>query len=276
MAQQPDEVADDATAAIRSDIERTRARIAATVDAIEGRLRPSRLMSNASRAVQDVAAHPVETMRVHPVPTIGVVMALIALAVAMYRRHARHALTMVASLLALGGPATTLYAQAAADLPPTVTASGCVVQAASTAGAPPTGHEQAAATGLTLTRATLSTSEVGSRRSAVPGSLPSGSGTGTTDSASPRGAARVEQSFWLVGAKAAELLRFLGRRVELTGTIDDRLSPNPGGEPVTDTGAAAARRAPTAPADPPAVAHPSAPTRAISVKTFRLVGGTCS
>ena len=114
--------------------------------------------------------------------------------------------------------------QAAPAPPPPITAVGCIAQAPDKAAAPPTGHEQEAAKGLTLARATTRAPN-----------------------------ARVEQSFWLVGAKAAEMLRFLGRKVEVTGTIDEKLAPNPGGP-----------------------AHPLAPTRAISVSTFRVLDEACS
>src|SRR4029453_17862015 len=86
--------------------------------------------------------------------------------------------------------------QAAPTPPPPITAGGCIAPAPDNAVAPPTGHEQEAAKGLTLTRATTRAPN-----------------------------ARVEQSFWLVGAKAAEMLRFLGRKVEVTGTIDEKLVP---------------------------------------------------
>ena len=175
---------------------------------------------------------------------------------------------MLAALFLAG--AWTL--QAASSPPPPITAMGCVAQAPNDAAAPPTGHEQAAAKGLTLTGATTRADQR-TGRSAVPGSQPSGTGTGTTDGNTPR-AVRVEQTFWLVGAKAAEMLRFLGRRVEVTGTIDEKLAANPGG--VADAGASAARRAATAPPDQPVTAHPSAPTRAISVNTFRVLDETCS
>ena len=114
--------------------------------------------------------------------------------------------------------------QAAPTPPPPITAVGCIAPAPDNAAAPPTGHEREAAKGLTLTRATTRAPN-----------------------------ARVEQSFWLVGAKAAEMLRFLGRKVEVTGTIDEKLVPNPGGS-----------------------AHPLAPTRAISVSTFRVLTEACS
>jgi hypothetical protein len=150
------------------------------------------------------------------------------------------------------------------------------VQSPDDAAAPATGHEQAAAKGLTLTRATVPT-RGSAPRSAVPGSQPAGIGTGTTDRATTRGAAvDAEQSFWIVGAKAAEMLRFLGRRVEVTGTLDERLAANPGRQSVTDAGSAAARRAATAPPEAPSAAHPSAPTRAISVSAFRVLAGACS
>ena len=57
--------------------------------------------------------------------------------------------------------------------------------------------------------------------------------------------------------------------------LDERLAANPGRPAITDAGSSASRRAATAPPDPPASAHPSAPTRAISVTTFRAVEGSC-
>jgi len=173
-----------------------------------------------------------------------------------------------------------LASQNTPGAPPDVTAVGCVSQQPDTAAAPPTGHEQGAATGLSITRATLKSKDGRTPgappRSAVPGSVPAGSGSGTTDSAAPAGASTtIEQSFWLVGAKAAELTRFVGHRVEVVGTIDARLDANPGTPRVTDAGSANARRSSTAPADPPATAHPSAPTRALAVTSFRVLGEAC-
>ena len=171
--------------------------------------------------------------------------------------------------------------QAAPGAPPDVTAVGCIAHQPDTEAAPPTGHEQGAATGLSITRATVKSGDGrnpgDAPRSAVPGSVPSGSGSGTTaGSAAPRGAsAPIEQSFWLVGAKAAELTRFVGQRVEVVGAIDTRLDTNAGTPRITDAGAAAPRRSTTAPPEPPASAHPSAPTRAIAVTSFRVLGEGC-
>lgn len=160
---------------------------------------------------------------------------------------------LLALLLTLPGTARVPGTQsAAAPAPPSITATGCVGQLPDNPAAPPTGHEQAAAKGLTLTRAN------------VPGR-------------DTRGAPAVtELSFWIVGTQAAELLRVVGRRVEVTGTLDERLAANPGRPAITDAGASSSRRAATAPPDPPVAAHPSAPTRAISVTTFRVVEGGCS
>ena len=186
------------------------------------------------------------------------------------------ALAPIAAFVVLAAPSRELRAQTSTP-PVNITAVGCLAQLPDSAAAPPTGHEQDAAKGLALTRvAAPRDASANTPRSAVPGSLPAGSGTGTTDSATPRPAAREEQSFWLVGSKAPELLRLLGRRVEVTGPIDERLAPNPGNQSITDAGAAAARRSTTAPTEPPATAHPSAPTRAISVSTFRLLNENCS
>jgi hypothetical protein len=170
-------------------------------------------------------------------------------------------------------------AQQESKVPEDVIATGCVGQMQDTAAAPATGHEQGAAKGLTLSRATLKLSDgraVGAPPpSAVPGSLPTGGGSGSTDAATSRAPLPVEQSFWLVGSKSAELIRFVGKRVELTGTVDERLTPNPGMPNVTDAGSAAARRAVTAPPESPVTAHPSAPSRSISVISFRVVGESC-
>ena len=183
----------------------------------------------------------------------------------------------VTALLIGIAAARAVEAQAKPEVTPNITAVGCVTQSPDTAAAPPTGHEQGAAKGLTLARATIKSSDgrvVGAPpRSAVPGSVPAGAGSGTTDAAVTRQAAPVEQSFWLVGAKSGELTRFLGRRVEVAGTIDERLAANPG---TTDAGAAAARRAATAPPEAPSTAHPSAPTRAISVLSFRVLDQGCA
>jgi hypothetical protein len=183
-------------------------------------------------------------------------------------------------LAGASGGSRVLHAQPPAKAPAGLTVVGCLAQLADSPSAPPTGHEQDAAKGLALTRVTVPPRDArgNAPRSAVPGSSPSGFGSGTTDGNSPRptAAARDEQSFWIVGNKAPELLRLLGRRVEVTGPLDQRLAPNPGNQNVTDAGAAAARRAATAPDEPPTTAHPSAPTRAISVSTFRLLDGACS
>jgi len=202
--------------------------------------------------------------------------------VASYRAAARPLIVLGAVIGAMSAATThTLASQAVPGAPPDVTAIGCVAQQPDTASAPPTGHEQGAATGLSITRATVKSKD-GSNpaappRSAVPGSVPAGSGSGTTaGSPAARGASTtIEQSLWLVGAKSAELTRFVGQRVEVVGTIDTRLDTNAGTPRITDAGAAAARRSSTAPADPPATAHPSAPTRALAVTSFRVLGEAC-
>jgi len=197
------------------------------------------------------------------------------------RRAAR---PLVAFAVVIGAASAAPHGRAAQPVPapaPEVTAIGCVAQLLDTAAAPPTGHEQGAATGLTLTRARVTLRDAGGGgappRSAVPGSLPAGSGSGTTpDSAGKSGAATVEQSLWVVGTKSAELTRFVGKRVEAVGVIDTRLEPNPGTPKVTDAGAAGARRSTAAQPEPPALAHPSAPTRALSVTSFRVLDEACS
>lgn len=160
----------------------------------------------------------------------------------------------VSALLAVVAAAPVLEAQRAPADTPNITAAGCLAQSPDAAAAPPTGHEEAAARGLTLERASVKSTDGRATRAPAPSAVP------------------VEQSFWLVGAKSAELTRFVGKRVEIAGTIDERLTANPG---TADAGAAAARRAATAPPDAPSTAHPSAPKRAISVLSFRVLDGSC-
>jgi len=94
------------------------------------------------------------------------------MAVTSTRRLVGIASALLMALTAARG----LEAQRAA-VAPTVTAVGCITQSPDTAAAPPTGHEQGAAKGLTLTRATLKPGDGRATgtppRSAVPGSEPS-------------------------------------------------------------------------------------------------------
>ena len=159
-----------------------------------------------------------------------------------------------------------------------VSATGCLLQRDSKE-SPAVGHEQEGARGLTLTQAVIKDADGRApgvtRRSATPGSLPSGSGTGTTDRvATPSGNPRdpAERSFWIVGPKAPELLRALGHRVEIVGTLEARDVTNPG--TAADAGASA-RRSSSAPPEPSGASHRSAPSQVITVVSFRLLGGDC-
>ena len=87
----------------------------------------------------------------------------------------------------------------------------------------------------------------------------------TPDSVATKGApATAEQSLWVVGAKSAELTRFVGKRVEVVGVIDARLRVQSWQPRVTDAGAR--RAAPIGHGSARATSHArirSAPTRAI-------------
>ena len=140
--------------------------------------------------------------------------------------------------------------------------------------APPVGHEQEAARGLSLTQVTMRTDDPTTlTRSAVPGSLPTGSGSVTIpETSTRRGAVSEQQAFWLVGDKAIELSRFVDRQAEVLGRFDERDAANPGD---TDAGAVPERRSTAAPPPRPAPAHPSAPTRILRVVSFRVLEQSC-
>ena len=112
-----------------------------------------------------------------------------------------------------------------------------------------------------------------STRSAVPGSLPTGSGSGTIPAPPTRRAPLSEQqAFWLVGDKAIELAGFVNRQAEVLGRFDERNAANPG---EVDAGAVPERRSTAAPAPRPDPGHSSAPTRVLRVVSFLLLEQSC-
>jgi hypothetical protein len=179
-----------------------------------------------------------------------------------------------ASALLLGATLVTATAVQPQAPVPEVTVNGCVMRQPDSIPAPPVGHEQEAARGLSLTQVTMRSDEqTRPPRSAVPGSLPSGSGSGTIPDTSPlRGPVSEQQAFWLVGDKAIELARFVDRQAEVVGRFDERNAANPGD---ADAGAVSERRSTAAPAPRPNPAHPSAPTRVLRVVSFRVLDQSC-
>jgi hypothetical protein len=88
---------------------------------------------------------------------------------------------------------------------------------------------------------------------AVPGSTPSGTGSGTTPAPRTVSAIGAMQSFYLIGQDKLTAA-LLGSRAEILGTL------------------AAAETAPPA----RGTAHPSAPVRELTVETVRSIGGACA
>jgi hypothetical protein len=154
----------------------------------------------------------------------------------------------------------------------TVTARGCLVRQTQdgTALTP----QSTGLDSLVLSKASMADSRPSAVVSAVPGSAPSGSGSGTVPNAVATTGATPDDngslSFRLATApgKAGELTQHVGERVEVVGTIDEEPRP------VAEAAGASAggREQPAA----PKVAHPSAPARLITVTTFRAVGGACN
>ncbi len=189
-----------------------------------------------------------------------------------------------------------------------ITVTGCVAQAtsAATAASGEAGHE---ARDLILTKATTS-SRGAETPSAVPGSLPSGSGTGTVPvppSAKPSGSSDTAMTTYaLAGTQEAQLKRYVGQRVEVVGTIaieggvptpaptgaaraagagvaDERArgtsgdKASPEAAATGDTESARNVTATGGRTEPPAsaTAHPSAASVRLMVTSFKTVAGTC-
>ena len=186
--------------------------------------------------------------------------------------------------------------------PAPITVSGCVAQATDTATSAPGEAEHEA--DLVLTRASVA-GRGATTPSAVPGSLPSGSGSGTVAAPaaqSPVQAAAALMTYTLEGTQEAQLKRLIGQRVEIVGTIatDDVPAPaRSGAAAASGSGSEGARGTSGQEASPgaatgdaqagrnvtstggrtqppaPATAHPSAATVRLTVDSFKTLGGTC-
>ena len=100
--------------------------------------------------------------------------------------------------------------------------------------------------------------------SAVPGSLPSGSGSGTIGTTdSPRTSTASPPSYRLKGDDAA-LAQYVGQRVAIAGTVERAAAP-------ASSPSTGARAEPP----PPSGAHPSAPSQQIVVTSVRAVDRMC-
>ena len=142
---------------------------------------------------------------------------------------------------------------------PRLTVVGCVVREPDPVG--PSGFV------LALRRATVRP-PAGSRpgQGAVPGSLPSGSGSGTVGLPADSRAQVEEQGFALTGYDAS-LAEHVGRRVEVAGLLVPINAASGGPAPVAGTRADVSTTA---------AAHQSAPQRQLRVQSFRPVGSGCA
>ena len=173
-----------------------------------------------------------------------------------------------------------------------VIAAGCLMRQTPAVVAPTTGHESESADGLALTKATLVDAPPASGRtstpSAVPGSRPAGAGSETIAQQQPspnRPSSTEERAFWITGSHRAELTRYIGQHVQVTGTLREPPAAAERSErTTTGVGTTGTRSAETSSTARPGtraesgegrVAHPSAPTQTIEVATFRVDGGIC-
>jgi hypothetical protein len=143
--------------------------------------------------------------------------------------------------------------------PPTITVSGCLAQR------PADGD---VAGGLTLLSSAGDTRPP-STRSAVPGSLPSGDGSGTIGTSGTAAGSPTETSTYRLTGDTRALGRYVGQRVEVMGATDS----DEGSAAVRGTNAKEPARRAEAPA--PETAHPSATVRVLRVSTFKALGGVC-
>lgn len=95
MAQVPHQIERESTQQLRSQIEHTRAEMSETIDAIQGRLSPGRLMTDAKETVKEAAVDRAKRVAANPIPFAMVGMAATALAVrfSLRSRTSRKGLT---------------------------------------------------------------------------------------------------------------------------------------------------------------------------------------
>jgi hypothetical protein len=172
-------------------------------------------------------------------------------------------------------------AQASTDQ---VTVAGCVAVQTDTAFGTTVRENADTATGLLLTKAT-NVARPAQVPSAVPGSRPSGSGSGTTPGAvGSSGRAPADavagMTYALAGPRVGEMKKLAGQRIEVIGTLDPETTPKPqpagaaraAGEGRAQDRASGEQRVEPSPAPS---AHPSANPVRITVTAFRTVAGTC-
>jgi hypothetical protein len=207
-----------------------------------------------------------------------------------------------AAVLALSVTAAAQTSTNTSQQSGTVTVTGCLVRQTGLGAAytPAVGANQNGE--LVLTKAAMNGEQrrpaSPDSRTAVPGSSPSGSGTGTINNTAGAGQAPVdatERSFVVAGGRGADLNKLVGQRVELVGMLEEEVPTGTSGTTARATGSTPAttdrdrQRGSAAPAGPTGsagpgsrsegdaapVAHPSAPLQRLTVSSFRPVGGTC-
>ncbi len=187
-------------------------------------------------------------------------------------------------------PATTSAVQTQASAPVSssgsaaratqpVTIVGCLVRQ-TPAGAAHTAHGADRDPGaLVLTRAALVNPRPATVASAVPGSRPSGGGTGTvetTASAARNAPIGSEEKAFVVSAPGAgldaQLAGYIGKRVEVVGMVSD-----PAAKPASETrGTSGTEPGTQRSAEPvPSSAHPSAPNQYVTITSVRPGAGSC-
>jgi hypothetical protein len=172
-------------------------------------------------------------------------------------------------------PAPPAPREAATTPPPEpITVVGCLVRQ-TTAEAGRTGDE------LVLTQAVPRAAGTTPPASAVPGSAPSGSGSGTVPpapAAQDAGTGTNERSFAIAanGDDRAALAKRVGQRVEILGILDESTAAGSRTDEDTRRRVAEDAGGQGRVEKPAQTAHPSAPVRRITVTSFRAVGGTCN
>jgi hypothetical protein len=163
-----------------------------------------------------------------------------------------------------------------------ITAIGCLVRQTSAGAA--LSAQDVAADDLVLTGATVAPTPTPAGRSAIPGSAPSGSGSGTIPPAASaaQNLPNVEERSFALRVQGTEdraaLTKYIGQRIEITAMVDDteagsRRTDSAASLPATgESTAGTSGRAET----PSSAAHPSAPVQRVTVASFRPVGGSCN
>ena len=196
-------------------------------------------------------------------------------------------LTAVASLPAVSAESQSASEESVGSSPQRehattpVTLTGCVLRRSDSTASPTASETVPSGTssGTDLIFLTTESASPATPPSAVPGSIPSATDTGTLPRKTVAGTAAIAQGTlpkaYLLAATERDLSSYVGQRLEITGLVSNPpTEANAGRDAVTRQGPSSAGT--RAQVSDTRVAHPSSALPQLTAQTVKRVSGTCA